>query len=287
MNPNFLKDNKKILIIIAFLIIFPSVVGIIFAVNLFSVSNLHPPIIIESNADFISYGFPGNGTIENPYIIENFRIGATGSNSVGISISNINAYFIVKNCYVYTGYIGISLMEVSTGTAWIINNTCISSTGDGGGINLGNTINCTILGNTCRNFMQGIHTNYVSYCLIKLNTIENNNYQGINIRYSSHNVIINNTIKMNPQHGIALVGNANWNVIHHNILINNAYVENYDVDGRLTGSINSQAFDEGNNNLWYDDVKKQGNYWSDYLGIGNYSMDGPAGTEDIYPSNIT
>ncbi|MFX0008047.1 MAG: right-handed parallel beta-helix repeat-containing protein, partial [Candidatus Hermodarchaeota archaeon] len=193
-------------------------------------------------------------------IIENFRIGATGSNSVGISISNTNAYFIIKNCFVYTGYIGISLMEVSTSTAWIINNTCISRTGDGDGINLSNTINCTILGNTCTNFMQGIHTNYVSYCLIKLNTIENNNYQGINIRYSSHNIIINNTIKMNPQHGIPLVGNANWNIIHHNILIDNAYVENYDVDSRLTGSINSQAFDEGNKNFWYDDVKKQGNY---------------------------
>ncbi|MFX0007226.1 MAG: hypothetical protein ACFFAV_10940, partial [Candidatus Hermodarchaeota archaeon] len=63
MKPNFLKDNKKILIIIALLVIFPSVVGILFAVNLFFVSNLHPPIIIESNVDFISYEFPGYGTI--------------------------------------------------------------------------------------------------------------------------------------------------------------------------------------------------------------------------------
>lgn len=286
MRSSFLKDNKKLLVIISLLILFPSAISIIFVINFFSSGNLHPPIIIESNADFISYEFPGNGTIQNPYIIENYRIGAMGRNSIGISISNTNAYFTVKNCYVYTDYIGIRLMDVSTGTAWIINNTCISRTGDGGGIGLGDTINCTILANTCINFMQGIHLNYAYYCLIKLNTIENNNYQGINIRYSNHNVIINNTIKMNPQHGIALVGNANWNVIYNNILIDNAYLENYDIDGRLTGPINSQAFDECNNNYWYDNVNKQGNYWSDYLGLGNYSIDGPTGTEDIYPFEI-
>jgi parallel beta-helix repeat protein len=286
MKSNFLKDNKKIFIFLALLIIFPSTIGIIFTINFFFNSNLHPPITIESNVDFISYEFPGNGTLDNPYIIKNFKIGATGSNSIGISVSNTNAYFIIKNCLVYSDFVGIRLWDVSAGTAWIINNTCISRTRNGGGIGILDTTNCTILANTCKNFIQGIHLNYASYCLIKLNFFEANNYQGINIRYSSHNIIINNTVKMSPQHGIALVGNANWNKIYHNVLIDNAYLENYEVDGRLTGTINSQAFDEGNNNYWYNDVNKQGNYWSDYQGFGNYSIDGPAGTKDIYPCDI-
>ena len=134
--------------------------------------------------------------------------------------------------------------------------------------------------------MQGIHLNYASYCLIKSNIIEDNNYQGINIRHSSYNLIINNTVKMTPQHGIALVGNANSNKIYNNILIDNAFSETYNVDGRLTGTVNSQAFDEGNNNYWFDDVSKKGNMWSNYQGIGNYSIDGPAGTEDKYPFEI-
>lgn len=286
MRSSFFQDNKKKYIILALLIIVPSTIGIIFTINIISSSNLQSPIVIESNADFVSYQFPGNGTIENPYIIENFKIGAAGSNAIGISISNTNAYFIIKNCLVYTDFVGIRLWEVSDGTAWIINNTCISRTRNGGGIGVIETTNCTILANICKNFIQGIHLNYASHCLIKQNLFEANNYQGINIRFSSYNIIINNTVKMSPQHGIALVGNANWNEIYNNILIDNAYLENYEVDGRLTGPINSQAFDEGNNNLWYNDVKKQGNFWSDYLGIGNYSTDGPAGTEDIYPNII-
>ncbi len=285
MNIESLKKNKNILIL-GSIIIISSTLGVIFTINFFYNPSFHPPIEIESDEDFITHSFPGNGSQNNPYIIKDYTISASGSSSIGISISNTNSFFVIKNCLVYTGYIGIRLMDVSAGTAWIINNTCISRTGDGGGIGLSDTTNSTILANTCRNFMQGIHLNYASYCLIKLNIIEANNYQGINIRYSSHNVIINNTIKMSPQHGIALVGNANWNEIYHNILIDNAYLENYEVDGRLTGTINSQAFDEGNNNYWYDDVNKRGNYWSDYLGFGNYSIDGPAGTEDIYPDSV-
>ncbi|MFX0002637.1 MAG: right-handed parallel beta-helix repeat-containing protein [Candidatus Hodarchaeota archaeon] len=286
MDSDFLKKNKVLFLILGAIIIASSTIGIIFAINIFSNPNLHPSILIESDADFIPYEFPGNGTKDNPYIIEDLRIGATGRFSIAVDISNTNSYFIIKNCIIYADYIGIGLWDVATGTSCIINNTCISKSGDGGGIVLDNTLNCTILGNTCINFMQGIHLNYASYCLIKLNIIEDNNYQGINIRYSGHNTIINNSIKNSPQHGIALVGNANWNKIYHNFLIDNAYLENYDIDGRLTGTINSQAFDEGNNNFWYDDATKQGNYWSDYLGIGNYSTDGPAGTQDIYPFEI-
>ncbi len=286
MDSSFLKKNKTKVIVLAIIIIIPSTIGIIFAINYFSNANLHPPILIESDMDFVSYEFPGNGTQNNPYIIEYYKIGASGSSSIGISISNTNSFFIIKNCIVYTGYIGILLRDVSGGTSWIINNTCISRSGDGGGIGLSDTTNSTIKFNTCKNFMQGIHLNYASYCLIKLNLMDGNNYQGINIRYSSYNIIINNTVKMSPEHGIALVGNANWNEVYNNILIDNAYSETYNVDGRLTGTINSQGFDEGNNNFWYDDVNDQGNYWSDYLGIGNYSIDGPAGTKDIYPNSV-
>ena len=285
MNSEFLRKNKYIAIGLGLVIIIISTsIGTFFAI--FSNSNLHPPIIIESDDDFLIYDFTGNGTQDNPYLIENFRIGATGTSSVGIYVTNTNLFFIVKNCLIYTDYIGIQLEDVAVGTAWIINNTCISKSGDGGGIGLGTTTNCSIINNICSNFMQGIHLNYASHCLIKSNIIENNNYQGINIRYSSYNVIINNTVKTCPQHGIALVGNANSNKIYNNILIDNAQSETYNVDGRLTGTINSQAFDEGSNNYWYDDVNKQGNWWSDYQEIGNYSIDGPAGTFDIYPNDI-
>jgi len=286
MDSIFIKKHKStFLILFVIIIILSTSLGILFALDFFS-SDLRSPIKIESNDEFLSYNFPGDGTQANPYIIEESRIGASGRYAAGIEISNTNTFFIIRNCFISTNYIGIVLRNVATNTAIIVNNTCVSKSGRGGGIGLSDTRNCTILNNKCRNFMQGIHLNEASHCLIQLNLIEKSNYQGINIRYSSYNIITNNTVKKCPQHGIALVGNARSNIIYNNFLIDNAYSETYEVNGRLTGTINSQAFDEGNYNYWYDEESKQGNWWSDYSWIGNYSIDGPAGTFDIYPKEI-
>ena len=89
-------------------------------------------IIIDSDSDFLDYDFSGNGTQENPYIIEDFRIGASGANSFGISLSNTYSYVIIRKCIIYSDFVGIRLMDVASGTVWIINNTCISTSGDGG-----------------------------------------------------------------------------------------------------------------------------------------------------------
>ncbi|MDX1797510.1 MAG: hypothetical protein R3255_02565 [Candidatus Lokiarchaeia archaeon] len=39
-------------------------------------------------------------------------------------------------------------------------------------------------------------------------------------------------------------------------------------------------------NYWYDIVNFKGNFWSDYQGVGNHTIDGPADTEDKYPFEI-
>ena len=38
-------------------------------------------------------------------------------------------------------------------------------------------------------------------------------------------------------------------------------------------------------NYWFDNITKEGNFWSDWSGIGNYSIDGPANSEDPYCLN--
>jgi len=35
--------------------------------------------------------------------------------------------------------------------------------------------------------------------------------------------------------------------------------------------------------LWYDSATLEGNFWSDWSGIGSYSIDGSASSEDLYP----
>jgi hypothetical protein len=75
----------------------------------------------------------------------------------------------------------------------------------------------------------------------------------------------------NGAYGIELSDDSANNVIHHNDFIAN-------------GQNTLQACDNGTTNQWYDDTVLEGNYWSDYSGIGNYSIDGSAKAFDPYPS---
>jgi len=248
----------------------------------------HTPILIDSNADFVSLGFPGNGTQVSPYIIQNMNITSTGMFNAGIKISLVTAYFMIRDCFITSEYIGIQLKDqIPIGRAKILNNICISSNGDGGGIVLSNANGSNITGNRCTNFISGIHLNDADSNIIDNNTILSNNYQGINLRLSNSNIVTNNVIQDTEQHGIALVVSSSNNKVHHNLLINNSKAETYTIDDERTGTINSQGYDEGTNNIWYDIEEKFGNRWSDYSGSDFYSIDGPANSEDIYPYDLT
>ena len=60
----------------------------------------HGPIIINGNSQFTSAnGVTGrSGTINDPYIIDNWIINASGTTTPDIQILNTNAYVIVRNC---------------------------------------------------------------------------------------------------------------------------------------------------------------------------------------------
>ena len=246
----------------------------------------HDPIEILSNVDFTTYSSGGNGTSMNPYIIENYYIESTGGfMSSGIFVSSTTAHFIIRNCYIIADYIGIRLYQIATGTARICNNTCISSTADGGGIGVGWSSGCYIENNTMINFMQGIHLNEAHSCTIKNNVAKDNNYQGINIRFSNNNIIKHNLIKNNTQHGLALVGTSYGNLVVNNTFIDNAYATSYIIDGEREGTIQSQAYDEGLGNKWFDAENELGNLWSDFSGKGDYLIDGPSQSVDEYPQS--
>ena len=247
----------------------------------------HPPILIESDGDFGSYNFSGVGSREAPYLIEGYNISAQGAYSIGIEISSTNAFFVVNNCIVNTDYIGVGLDDVASGSSKIIGNRIFSLAEDGGGIVLRNMRNCTISDNICINFITGIHLNYADDCIIENNYFYDLIYQGINIRYSDSNIISNNRIRNAKEHGIALVGTSSNNVIHHNILEENTWVDTYSIDGTPKGSPSSQGYDEGSQNIWYDSENKYGNTWSDYFGVGPYQIDGSSNAVDLYPSHTT
>jgi parallel beta-helix repeat protein len=90
----------------------------------------------------------------------------------------------------------------------------------------------------------------------------------------SHNSSLTyNLFQENIGYGLSLGSSFNC-TIHHNSFI----------DNNLGGT--SQASDEGEGNIWYDNSTKEGNFWSDYSDSGNYTIYNEYGDPvsfDLYP----
>jgi parallel beta-helix repeat protein len=129
--------------------------------------------------------------------------------------------------------------------------------------------NSTLINNTCNNNHIGISASPNSTLLN--NTCSSNRLRGIILSNADYCVIAFNLLVENSEYGIYVSSMSNNNTIHHN-----NFVDNNNGGG-------SQALDNGANNIWYDESTMEGNYYSDYSGVGPYSIDGSAGSEDLYP----
>jgi parallel beta-helix repeat protein len=56
----------------------------------------HEPIVIGSDTDFADQGWPGNGTVDDPYVVENLSI---ESGLHAIRIESTTACFTIRNCH--------------------------------------------------------------------------------------------------------------------------------------------------------------------------------------------
>lgn len=77
----------------------------------------HEPIQINGNDEFTPENgvVRGSGSPDDPYVIENWIINA--SSSTGIEIRNTDAFFVIKNCYIFGNRAnnGITLVNVKNG----------------------------------------------------------------------------------------------------------------------------------------------------------------------------
>jgi len=209
----------------------------------------HDSISILNDSAFSSYGFPGSGTEEDPYVIEGYNIITT--DFYGIYITDTTKYFTVRNCYVDAEFSGIYISNVAGFTATVINNTC-------------------------NNNNIGILLRYSGRFTINNNTCNNNDNFGIGLYISDYCVVTYNLLQENKGYGVYSSYGSDINIIHHNNFVDN------NLEGTShTGT--SQAYDDGGNNYWYDTATLEGNYWSDWSGTGNYSIDGYTDSVDLYP----
>ncbi|MHA2141740.1 MAG: right-handed parallel beta-helix repeat-containing protein [Candidatus Thorarchaeota archaeon] len=175
----------------------------------------HSPITIISDQNFtdtaLAEGWPGNGSTQNPFIIDGLEIDRGGTAGHGISISNTRVNFTISNCHL-TG----------------------ASIDPGAGIFLSNVSYAEIAGNNCSTNRFGIWLDSGS----NYNSITNNtcNYgnRGIRVTFSHHNIIKGNVCDGNGD-GIFLLG-ADWCEIESN-WVNDSAWNGIHLEGTLFASI--------------------------------------------------
>ncbi len=219
------------------------------------------PINIESAEEFESYGFPGDGSESNPYVIEGANISSLVS---CITISNVNVSFVIRNgifestrilnpviylwnaengiienCVIFGGNEGI--LGSVTRNLRILGNTICDS---GSGLRLINSRNVTAIENTIYGHSMGVELVFTSESFFSTNRIYSNRHRGFNVDASSEfNTFTSNVI--------------GWN--------------------DLDTAASRNAADAGSNNTWFS------NMWSDYIPPGTYNISGDSQSEDILP----
>ncbi len=242
--------------------------------------------IIESNTiDINDYGMIlENNSFSN--LIENNTI--KNNHEIGIGMWNAETNSIVSNL-LSNNMRGFNIGDGCVSNIFT-NNTITNHEEIGMGLwNVGNN---TITNNTLSDNWRGFNIGDSSTTnIFSNNTITNHEEIGMGLWTSNHNTIINNSLLMNL-YGIYL-NEADSNIITSNNIYDNSNYGIY-IDSGIEATIynnlfvdnggsSSQAYDSGENNTWYNETLERGNLWSDWSGSGSYSIDGSAGSEDLYP----
>ena len=164
-------STKGIVILIAVIIAGGAFIGIFAWIRANREYN-YGYIVITKDKDFTKrYNFPGAGTEEDPYRIENLTIEV--QSVYGILISDTSSHFIIHNCTV-SGNAGIYIRNIKANTAIITQNT-ITVLPESYGIGLesapGTVISQNNLIGEANKSMIGINVFSSKNCLIELNTL--------------------------------------------------------------------------------------------------------------------
>ncbi len=191
------------------------------------------------------------------------------NNFDGIILEDCTYSTVVNNTCSYNSDDGLETVYDQGST--FANNICNNN--GGYGLWLFISDNCIVNNNTCNNNVW--LSIYIWSCFG--NTIMNNtciisSHWGIYLQSSDSCLITNNTIQNCADYGIYLNGFSSDNEVYLNYL----------TDNNLGGT--SQGYDDGTDNIWFNTITLEGNWWSDWNGIPPYPLDGAANNNDPYPT---
>ena len=186
--------TKKTVVITSVLILILSSTVTILMVTVFNEYEIHRSIEIDSDEDVLKYNFPGDGSEEFPFLIENFKFKTNELEDVHIFNTTYN--FIIRNCYFITKGWSIVIYNQISGRIEIVDNTFKLKLNDKHiiqiAINMGEAQNISIERNRflgeSTNFQKGLISRHCSDI-----SIQDNYFKSLTIRFSySQNIIMNN-----------------------------------------------------------------------------------------------
>ena len=184
----------------------------------------HLPIYINSPSDFTSLGFPGNGTLQNPYRIEGLNITSPDNPipDVLIQIESITSYFVINNNLLNGRQItnfGISLNNAYNGN---VTNNIVTNTIEAA-IHLYQSQNNYVISNSVSGNSQFGSINLLESTenYVLSNTAYSNEGNGFVLENSSSNIVSDNIAYGNSISGIHLTSSSSFNYIHGNSLYQN------------------------------------------------------------------
>ena len=165
--------------------------------------NAFNPIRIEGDAAFTSANgvAGGNGSFDNPFVIEGWDIDAT--TTTGIWVSNTTLNFTVRAVSVHSG--GITSLDILLFN--VANATVDSALVSGGRIGVAvfsskftAVTNCTVQGTG----LSGIFVSSSNNVSLVNNALVLNQQNGIDVQNSAYSALKNNTMSFNPLNGLVL-----------------------------------------------------------------------------------
>ena len=192
--------------------------------RMFLAGTPHDPIAIDGDTNFsataLREGWPGDGSPENPFIIDGLDIDLTGGVDHCIMICYTRVNFIISNCsltgasWEWPGRAGIFLDNVMYSE--LVKNILYDNDF---GIFIESSDSCTVIDNICNNNEVGICLELSGSNTVFNNTC-NNNRVGVELDFfSDSNTIANNTFTSN-EYGITLY-EAESNTVASNTFTSN------------------------------------------------------------------
>ncbi|MFX1511868.1 MAG: nitrous oxide reductase family maturation protein NosD, partial [Promethearchaeota archaeon] len=179
----------------------------------------HTPIEATNDTELEAVANSGTGIKSDPFIIEGWNITTNGEH--GIHIRHTTVHFIIRNCWIMTGSIGIACgihtRNITTGTVIIVNNTCQESYC---GIFLEYSENSTVANNICRNNRWGIKFFKSGNSTVRENICIGNNRDGMDFDRSGNMAIIKNVCNQNNDTGMYLFVSNNLVITDNSFQIN-------------------------------------------------------------------